>query len=48
MQNGHNAGKAAEIAWIGSQLDDRMSRGPEEDAVNPLLMQARKSSELMR
>ena len=48
MQNRHHANSTADVTGIGSQLDDRISGGFDEQTVEVLLMQARKSPELMR
>jgi len=48
MQNRHHAHSRADVMGIGSQLDDRISGGFDEQTVEVLLMQARKSPELMR
>jgi hypothetical protein len=48
MQNGHHANSTADVVGIGSQLDDRTGCGFDEQAIDFLLMQARKYSQLMR
>ncbi len=48
MQNSHHTHQAADITGIGSQLDDRMGGGFDEQAIDFFLMQARKSPKLMR
>jgi len=48
MQNRHHANPAADVTGIGRQLDDRISGRFDEQTVEVLLMQARKSPEFMR
>ena len=48
MQNRHHAHSTTYVTGIGSQLDDRISGSFDEQAVEVLLMQARKSPEFMR
>jgi len=48
MQNRHHTHSTADVTGIGRQLDDRISGGFDEEAIDVLLMQARKSPELMR
>jgi len=48
MQNRHHTNPTADVTGIGRQLDDRISGGFDEQTVDVLLMQARKSPELMR
>ena len=48
MQNRHHANSTADVTGIGSQLDDRISGGFDEQTVEVLLMQAHKTTELMR
>ncbi len=48
MQNRHHTHLTTDVTGIGSQLDDRMGCGFDELTVEVLLMQARKSPELMR
>ena len=48
MQNRHHAHSTTDVMGIGRQLDDRIGGGFDEQTVDILLMQARKSPELMR
>ena len=48
MQHCHHTHLAADVTGIGSQLDDRMAGGFDEQAIDFFLMQARKSPKLMR
>jgi len=48
LSSGHHTNSTADVTGIRSQLDDRISGGFDEQTVEVLLMQARKSPELMR
>jgi len=48
MQNRHHAHQTTYVMGIGSQLDDRISSGLNKQAIDFLLMEARKCPELMR
>ena len=48
MQNRHHTHFTADVTGIGRQLDDRISGGFYEKAVEVFLIQAHKSTELMR
>jgi len=47
MQNRHHTHSTTYVTGIGSQLDDRISGGFNEQAICFLLMMAHKSTELM-
>jgi hypothetical protein len=48
MQNRHHANATADVMGIGCQLDDRTGGAFDEQAIDFLLMQARKCPQLMR
>ena len=48
MQNCHHANATADVMGIGCQLDDGMCRCFDQQAIDFLLMQARKCPQLMR
>ncbi len=48
MQNRHHTHFTADVTGIGSQLDNRISSGFDEQTVEVLLIQAHKSTKLMR